>query len=119
MHAVIQMQLAFKAPRVDRRAEELILVGFLRDKTDWVLCSTIEAALGWSDRKVRQVASDSDWVIGRIGYPGYKFIHNATADEYQHYRNARRKSVRELLGKVRRTDRVYFNRQQPGEGAQA
>lgn len=115
MHTATQLSLAFKAQRVrrDRHADELVLVNFLRDKTDWVLCSTIEAALKWSDRKVREVASDSSWVIGRIGSPGYKFIHNATPEEYEHYRNARRKSVRELLGKVRRTDRVYYGRELP------
>lgn len=104
-----QLPLTYGRPKpVDRRVEEQLLVNFLREKKDWVLCSTVEAALGWDDRKVREVASQSLFVIGRIGSPGYKFIHNATPDEYAHYRRARRSSARKLLARIFQTDKVYY-----------
>jgi hypothetical protein len=81
------------------------MVDLLRDKTGWVAGSTIEAMLQWDDRKVRRVASLSDFIIGRIGTTGYKYIRNATPEEIEHYKNARLSSakaqIRDALRKVR------------------
>jgi hypothetical protein len=105
----VQLPIQFGRPKpVDPHVDEQLLVDFLRGKKDWTLCSTIEVALGWDDRKVREVASGSLYVIGRIGSPGYKFIHNATPDEYAHYRRARRSSARKLLARIFATDKVYY-----------
>jgi hypothetical protein len=112
-----QLALSFGSPRrrsvTDRHVEEQLLVNLLRDKEGWVLSSTIEAALGWDDRKVREVASESLFVVGRIGSPGYKFIHNCTAEEYEHFRRSRRSSARKLIASVLQKDRVFFGRIQP------
>jgi hypothetical protein len=102
-----QLGLMFRAvnPAADPKADERKLVDLLRDKTGWVACSTIEALLEWDDRKVRRVASESDFVIGRIGTKGYKYIRNATPKEIEHYKNARLSSakaqIRDALRKVR------------------
>lgn len=111
-----QLGLLFSAPRGPDRAkqDEQALVELLRDKTGWVASHTIEAVLGWDDRKVRRVASASDFVIGRIGTPGYKYIRNATAEEIEHFKNARLSSakaqIRDALRKVRvwHSGKVYF-----------
>lgn len=102
-----QLGLMFRAvkPTADPKADERKLVDLLRDKTGWVAGSTIEALLEWDDRKVRRVASESDFVIGRIGTKGYKYIRNATPEEIDHYKNARLSSakaqIRDALRKVR------------------
>ncbi len=104
-----QLLMSYTRPRgLTQRAAERLLVNLLRGK-EWTSSYLIEQALGWSDRKVRAVASGCDWVISAPGGEGYRFIHDATPDEYHHYRNARRAQVREMLGKVMRTDRVFFN----------
>lgn len=103
-----QLGLMFtRAPRdpSSKKLNEALLVDLLRDKTGWVACHTIEAVLKWSDRKVRRVASESDFVIGRIGTEGYKYIRNATPEEIEHFKNARLSSakaqIRDALRKVR------------------
>ncbi|MBX3736696.1 MAG: hypothetical protein KF715_08410 [Candidatus Didemnitutus sp.] len=102
-----QLGLMFRQVRTrrDPRADERLLIEQLRDKTGWVASSTLEAALQWDDRKVRRVASASDFVIGRIGTIGYKYIRNATPDEIEHFKNARLSSakaqIRDALRKVR------------------
>lgn len=102
-----QLGLMFHPVRArrDAKADERKLVELLRDKTGWVASSTIETMLGWDDRKVRRVASESDFVIGRIGTTGYKYIRNATPEEIEHFKNARLSSakaqIRDALRKVR------------------
>lgn len=106
-----QLGLNFAAQRADerRREEERALVDLLRDKTGWVAGSTIEAMLGWDDRKVRRVASLSDFIVGLIGTTGYKYIRNATPEEMDHYRAARLSSAKAQIRDVMRKFRVWHS----------
>lgn len=74
----------------------------------WATALHIGVALGWADRKVRLVASESDQVISYPGSPGYKIVTRCTAEEYRHYRNAMRAQARGMIGRVMRTDRQFF-----------
>lgn len=70
----------------------------------------ISAATGWDDRTVRRLAASSDLIISSPGREGYKHIAEITMEEYDHYRNARRSQCRKMLGKLIRTDRIYYRR---------
>lgn len=89
------------------------LVEFLRGK-GWMTADAIAVAIGWNDRKVRALASESDWIISSPGRPGYKHLLDATADEYARYRNGRRSQAREMVAKVIRTDRIFYRRAAAG-----
>lgn len=105
-----QLGLQFSAPKT-REGEVDVLVELLGDSRrcpDWMTALQIGVALGWSDRKVRQVASDCDRVISYPGSPGYKLVGRCTAEEYRHYRNAMRRQAREMIGRVMRTDRQFY-----------
>lgn len=106
-----QLGLMFQPVRTrrDPMADERALVTILRDKSDWVSCSTIEAMLKWSDRKVRRVASGSDFVIGRIGTEGYKYIRHATPEEIEHFKNARLSSAKAQIRDAMRKVRVWHS----------
>jgi hypothetical protein len=105
-----QLGLQFSAPKTrDTDIEELVnLLADPQRCPDWMTALQIGDALGWSDRKVRQVASDCDRVISYPGSPGYKVITRCTTEEYRHYRNAMRRQARVMIGRVLRTDRQFF-----------
>ena len=81
------------------------LVDYLAGK-DWKSAIEIGVALGWSDRKVRQVASDCDDVISYPGSPGYKLRKSASDQEYQLFRASRRAQARMMIAKVLRLDKL-------------
>jgi len=85
------------------------LVDFLRGK-GWMTAQQLGVALGWSDRRVRKAASQSDAVISYPGSPGYKLLSDCTRDEYDRFRNVTRHQAREMIGRVMRADRRYFGR---------
>jgi len=103
-----QLSLSFERPTPDK-ADELALVSFLAGR-GWMTAAQISAATKWSDRAVREVASHSDQVISYPGSPGYKLLVDCTVEEYHRYREARRAQAREMVGKVIRTDRVFYRR---------
>lgn len=109
-----QAELSFSKPAiVDPGVAEL--VEFLKGK-GWMSAAQITAATGWDDRSVRELASESDYIISSPGRMGYKFIFDATADEYHRYRESRRGQARKMVGKVIRTDRIYYARSSVGAG---
>jgi hypothetical protein len=103
-----QMPLVFEKPKPARPGVAQ-LEGFLRGK-GWISAAEIAAAMGSTDRAVRRLAAASDNIISAPGIEGYKLLAEATAEEYHHYRNARRTQAREMLGKVIRTDRIFYRR---------
>ena len=108
MDHAVQLSLAFERP-TPSKADELALVSFLQGRV-WMTAAQISAATGWTDRAVREVASGSDQVISYPGSPGYKLLQDCTVEEYHHYREARRAQAREMVGKVIRTDRIFYRR---------
>lgn len=103
-----QLPLTFERGRVvDPGVADL--VEYLRGK-DWMTAAEISNATGWDDRKVRELASESDEVISYPGSRGYKLLSACTAAEYEHYRLARRHQARAMIAKVIRTDRIFYRR---------
>jgi hypothetical protein len=84
------------------------LEAWLEQARGWRSAEEIAAATGWDDRRIRDLASESDLVISSPGKRGYRHIDHVTRAEYDHYRNARRSQARKMVGKVIRTDRIFF-----------
>ena len=103
-----QLPLSFSRPRPPV-VEVAKLEDFLRGK-GWLTRREISAATGWNERVVRELASTSDQVISFPGSPGYKLLGECTRDEYEDYRKARRSQARDMIGKVVRTDRIFYRR---------
>ncbi len=103
-----QAELSFMRP-VTANPEVADLVDFLRGR-EWMTAAEISKATGWDDRKVRELASESDEVISFPGSKGYKLLSACTLAEYEHYRLARRSQARIMIAKVIRTDRIYYRR---------
>lgn len=108
MDQAAQLSLCFERPTPDK-ADERALVHFLQGK-GWLTAAQISAATRWNDRAVREIASGSDQVISYPGSPGYKLLQDCTVEEYHRYREARRAQAREMVGKVIRTDRIFYRR---------
>lgn len=106
MNDQIEMRFAAR-PAPDVGVAEL--EGYLKGK-GWQTAAEIEAATCWCDRTVRELASESDYIISSPGRAGYKYLGDATAEEYERYRNARRSQARKMVGKVIRTDRIFYRR---------
>ncbi len=103
-----QIPLSFEKPKiVDPKVADL--VEFLRGK-GWMTAAQIAAQTAWDDRRVLDLASQSDSVISYPGSPGYKLLCDCWLSEYEHYRLARRHQAREMIGKVIRTDRIFYRR---------
>jgi len=75
------------------------LVAFLGQQADWMTAEQIGFQLGWSDRKVRKVASESDQVVSHPGGNGYKLEERCTEDEFRHFGAAIRAQARSMFGR--------------------
>lgn len=86
---VVQAELALFAPPAPPAGEIDRLLAFLFDNAGWTTAKDIAAALSFSDRKVRQLAEQSDaLVISYPGSPGYKHFDHCTTDELAHAADA-------------------------------
>lgn len=104
-----QLGLDFAARAAAPSQDPAELADWLRGR-GWLTAEQIHLALGWSDRRVRKAASQSDEVISWPGSPGYKLLADCTREEYDRFRNATRHQAREMLGRVIRADRRFFGR---------
>ncbi len=105
----MQAEIHFPPATTPTDVEQLVAV---LTGQGWMTAEQLGVALGWSDRKVRAVASEADAVISYPGSPGYRLEAEATDEEYSHYRNARRAQARGMVAKVIRTDRRRRDRGQ-------
>lgn len=108
MNAPEQIPLSFDRPK-PTAPDVRDLEAFLQGK-GWMERAQISAATGWDERRVRKLAAASDLVISYPGSPGYKLLADCTRDEYERYRLARRSQARDMIGKVVRTDRIFYRR---------
>lgn len=107
-----QLSLCYEKPASTGGPTAADLEAFLKGK-GWMSRRAIEAATGWKDRDIRELASESDYVISAPGREGYRYIFDATMDEYLTYRNARRSQARKMVAKIIRTDRIFYSRMKP------
>jgi hypothetical protein len=102
----MQPEFQFTKPATSNE-DAATLIDYLNGK-DWMTAVQIGIALGWSDRRVRRAAADSDLIISFPGSPGYKCISNCTAAEYHRFRAANRSQAREMIARVMRADRQFY-----------
>jgi hypothetical protein len=78
------MQLELPLYEPSRDLEDVArFVGWLYQAGDqWIVATHITAALGFTDRKIRQLAADSrGLVVSGPGCPGYKHIRHCDQEE--------------------------------------
>lgn len=102
-----QLGLTFTATAAAPSEDPGTLVDLLRGK-GWLTAEQLGLALGWSDRRVRKAASQSDEVISYPGSPGYKLLKDCTQEEYRRFRDVTRHQAREMIGRVMRADRRFY-----------
>lgn len=104
-----QAQLDLFAPRpapvpageIDR------LLAFLAGRPGWTTAREITAAIGLTDRQIRQLARDHRGsILSGPGSPGYKLIADATLEEINHTADRLRSQAREMLAGSIRLRRV-------------
>lgn len=80
---MFQSKLDFTEPKPRLDCHELkTLIAYLRGKQDWTTAKKISEDLPFTDRKIRNLASQSDGLIlSGPGCPGYKHILNADPKE--------------------------------------
>ena len=95
----MQLSLNFpREPKPKNSSQELnALLAWLRGKDAWTTAKIISEALGFSDRKIRALASESaGFILSGPGCPGYKHILDATSKlEHQ------AKAMAERAGQIR------------------
>jgi hypothetical protein len=82
MNGQLEMDFEAKQPAADDIAR---LARFLYDQgAQWTTAKDITAALNFSDRKIRHLASESNGLIlSGPGCPGYRHVRRATTEEVQ------------------------------------
>lgn len=106
MHAV-QM---FPPPKPTKKTVAELL-DLLRRQTDWMSAEQIGFQLGWSDRKVRKVASETDQIISHPGHLGYKLEEKCSEDEFRHFGAGIKAQIRTMYGRWLRVRARRLERQ--------
>jgi hypothetical protein len=76
------------------------LLAYLTTHSGWVPAKQLLADLGFSDRKVRQLAEQSDaLVVSWPGSPGYRHFSHCTAEELAHAADAHISQGRRQIGR--------------------
>ena len=98
-----QGQLNLFAPPASPAGEIDCLLAFLAGRPGWTTARQITAAIGLSDRQIRQLARDHRGsILSGPGSPGYKLIADATLEEINHTADRLRSQAREMLaGSIR------------------
>jgi hypothetical protein len=82
------------ATEVDR------LLAHLATTTDWTSAKRLAEALDLTDRKIRQLAEQSDGlIVSAPGMPGYKHFDHCTPAEIAHAADAFRSQARQMLAR--------------------
>jgi hypothetical protein len=85
----LQAQLDLFAPPAPPAGEIDRLLEYLAARPEWIPAKQLLADLGFSDRKVRQLAEQSEArIISYPGSPGYRHFHHCTTDELAHAADA-------------------------------
>lgn len=91
-------------------AGEIALLTAALEGQGWLTAGQLAPALGWSDRKVRAVASASPAVVSWPGSPGYKLLGACTVEEFARYEAAMASQISRMDERLRRSRRAYHAR---------
>ncbi len=109
MHAPVQFKP--RKPTADNVAE---LLDCLKHRKEPLTAEQIGLLLGWSDRKVRLVASSCDEIISRPGGEGYMLEEKTSEEEFRHCINALFAQARAMIGRAVRLRKRRKSRQLDG-----
>jgi hypothetical protein len=90
--------IQFPPPRATPK-DVAALVELLKRQKDWATAEQIGFLLGWSDRKVRRVASETDQIVSHPGSEGYKLEEKCSEEEVSHFGNSLRAQARKMIGR--------------------
>lgn len=86
------------------------LLSHLRECSGWQTAKQLSAALGFRDRKIRQLAEKSGGeVVSAPGSSGYKHITRCTGEEISHAADQLRSQGRRMLERSIRLRRAAHN----------
>lgn len=88
---------------------EIALLDRTLSGAGWLTRRQIAAVLGWTERKVRAVASADARFISFPGSPGYKHIDQCTREEFDHFCDAHRSQARKETERVCRAERLWHS----------
>lgn len=88
-----------------------LLLSTLKGQKQWMTAEQIGFLLGWSDRTVRDVASECVEVVSRPGGDGYMLEVLAPEDEFNHCINALFAQARAMIGRAVRLRKNRRERQ--------
>ena len=105
----MQLSLSFSRPRT-ASSDLTALCDALRFG-QWLTAGQLALALGWSDRKVRDVASASQGaVVSWPGSPGYRLFSACSVKEINHAVNALRSQADDMTRRAVAVERMYHSR---------
>lgn len=105
----MQLTLSFARPR-QTCADLTALCDALRFG-EWRTAGQLATDLGWTDRKVREVASTSQGAIVSFpGSPGYRLFSACSVEEINHAVNAMLSQARDMTARAVATERMYHSR---------
>ena len=102
----VQLELGRMRPKVDEADDRIAELIFWLSGKGWRKASEIKDALGWDDRTVRALASESE---GRIlsGQKGYRLTREAGADEIERSVRCLRAQARKMIARSLQIGRVW------------
>lgn len=112
MNEQLPLHFPGRMPRAARMAGDLHRLSLFLTGRPWTTAGEIEAALGWSDRRVRTLAHASRGEI-ISGQAGYKLTREATMEEIRHARTWLRSQAREMIARSIQIDRVFHQGGRP------
>jgi hypothetical protein len=78
----MQLELPLYEPSRDLEEVARFVAWLYQAGDQWLVASKISAALGFTDRKIRQLAADSrGMVVSGPGCPGYKHVRHCDPEE--------------------------------------
>lgn len=95
---ITQASFDFTAPPAPVPGEVEILTAYLKNHPGFHTAKQLSAALSYPDRKIRQLAEQSDGlIISGPGSPGYCHLHHCDPDTIGHIADTLRSQARNML----------------------
>lgn len=104
-----QLELFIARERSATAAEIAALESALRGR-GWQTADALGAQLGWTDRKVRAVASEASGFISSPGRAGYCLVGECTVEEFARYEAGTESQIRKMSERLQRNRRAFHAR---------
>ncbi len=100
MNDQLDLQYAAAAAPLQPDPEAERLITYLHEQTGFHTAMKLHQVFGFSDRKIRQLAEQSDGlIISGPGSPGYCHIDHCPLEKFNHIKEALRSQARSMLSR--------------------